>query len=376
MKNSSWEVDKMESKLIKVKVENEIENNKKSFRSYKVDMTFGELMNLYVNDEMKISPPYQRLFRWDRTQRTNFIESLLLEIPIPPIFVAEDENGKWEVVDGLQRLSTFFSFIGCLNECDDTSEPKNNWKMKEGDLIKSIKGMTYNDLPTKNQLNLKRAFCSVIVIQTEKEDYDTRYVIFNRLNTGGTKLSDQEIRNVIYRGISEKFNEFLRVYGSNDDFKELIQTTQNKIDALFLDELILRFCALYNNSDNIKGNLSQYMTKFMEKIVQKSANDETIIDEYESIFNRTITLLRPLGKDIFNNQGKMGKRFSTSYYDGIMIGVSQNIEFCEKLPVTELNNRIQQLKNDDEFEKYTGTGAQNKRNVIGRINRANEIFSK
>ena len=227
----------MSNKTTNIETEKEIDNNKKSFRSYKVDMTFGELMHLYTSDEMRISPPYQRLFRWDISQRTKFIESLLLEIPIPPIFVAEDENGKWEVVDGLQRLSTFFSFIGCLNEQDKTSKPKNNWKMKTGDIIKSIKGMGYEDLPLKNQLNLKRTFCSVVVIQTEKEDYDTRYVIFNRLNTGGTKLSDQEIRNVIYRGISEEFNEFLRKYGTNENFRKLIPTTQKKVDALFLDEL-------------------------------------------------------------------------------------------------------------------------------------------
>lgn len=368
----------MSKKIIKVEIEEEIENNKKSFRSYKVDMTFGELMNLYINDEMKISPPYQRLFRWDRNQRTKFIESLLLEIPIPPIFVAEDENGKWEVVDGLQRLSTFFSFLGCLNEQDDTSEPKNNWKMKSGDIIKTVKGMRYEDLPIKNQLNLKRAFCSVIVIQTEKEDYDTRYVIFNRLNTGGTKLSDQEIRNVIYRGISEEFNEFLRRYGSNESFIELIETTQRQIDALFLDELILRFCALYQNSTNITGNLSQYMTKFMEQQVKEIAKDKDgiIISEYENILDRTIKLLKPLGKDIFKTNSKYGKNFSTSYYDGIMIGVSQNIELCESMSPDELNEKIEFLKSDKEFLEYTGTGAQNKRNVVGRIDRANEIFSK
>ena len=361
-----------------IKIEEEIENNKKSFRSYKVDMTFGELMNLYNNDEMKISPPYQRLFRWDRVQRTKFIESLLLEIPIPPIFVAEDENGKWEVVDGLQRLSTFFSFLGCLNEQSNSSEPKNNWKLKKGDLIKNINGMTYKNLPIKNQLNLKRAFCSVVVVQTEKEDYDTRYIIFNRLNTGGTKLSDQEIRNVIYRGISEDFNEFLRKYGSNDNFKELIPTTQTKIDALFLDELILRFCTLYQNSEHITGNLSQYMTKFMEDKVKEisTSNNQDIIKNYENILNRTIAVLKPLGKNIFKSKGKYGKQFSTSYYDGIMIGVSQNIELCESVSSNELNEKIKLLKEDKEFEEYTGTGAQNKKYVVGRINRANELFSK
>ena len=119
------------------------------------------------------------------------------------------------------------------------------------------------------------------------------------------------------------------------------------------------------------------MTKFMEQQVEKIAKNENnnIINNYESILNRTITLLEPLGNDIFKSKSKFGKKFSTSYYDGIMIGISQNIDACELESPHDLKEKIHLLKNDEEFEKYTGTGAQNKRNVVGRIKRANEIFS-
>ena len=80
-------------------IENDIKEAKKSFRSYRLDMSFGELMNLYEEDQLIISPSYQRLFRWDIHQRTRFIESLLIGIPIPTIFVSENKEGKWEVVD-------------------------------------------------------------------------------------------------------------------------------------------------------------------------------------------------------------------------------------------------------------------------------------
>ena len=105
----------MSIKTTRIGIEKEIYFNQKSFsRSYKVDTNFGELLGLYESDELRISPSYQCLFRWDVSQRTKFIESLLLEIPISPISVLEDEDGKWEVVDGLHRLFTFFSFIGVL----------------------------------------------------------------------------------------------------------------------------------------------------------------------------------------------------------------------------------------------------------------------
>ena len=188
----------MTAKTTRIGIEKEIYYNKKSFRSYKVDTNFGELLCLYKSDEIKVSSSYQRLYKWNISQRTKFIESLLLEIPIPPIFVLEHENGKWEVVDGLHRLFTFFSFIGCLDEQEKIQKPKNNWKLQNGDIIKTTKGLTFKDLPLKNQLNLKRAPCSVIVIQTEKENYELRYAIFNRLNAGGTKLSNQNIKDIIH----------------------------------------------------------------------------------------------------------------------------------------------------------------------------------
>jgi len=78
------------------------------------EMSIGELMNLYRDDELRIDPAFQRLFRWDDTRKTRFIESLLLGIPIPPIFVFQDEKGIWELIDGLQRLSTIFQFTNIL----------------------------------------------------------------------------------------------------------------------------------------------------------------------------------------------------------------------------------------------------------------------
>lgn len=342
--------------MSKNNINNDIDEAKKSFSSYRLDMSFGELMNLYEDDVLIISPPYQRLFRWDIYQRTRFIESLLIGIPLPTIFVAETENGEWEVVDGLQRLSTFFSFFGKLGNKEDC------WKMGKADLIKSLKGLTYKDLPIKSQLNLKRTVCSVEVIRYDGMDYTTRYGLFNRLNTGGTKLSEQEIRNVIYRDISENFNNFLTEYSNNEDFVDMIPITSNKKDALYLEELVLRFCSLYYNAENIKGNLSQYMNKFMYNMVEETKDKENtqIIDDFRNILDRTITCLKPLGSAVFTSKKDRGKKFSSSYYDGIMVGVSKNIDFYEKNP-DKLESKIIELKNSKEFEKYTGSVAHNKK---------------
>lgn len=94
----------------------EVEAARNSLNTDRLDMSFGEIMSMYENGEMIINPEFQRFYRWNDYQQTRFVESILLGIPVPPIFVAEDENGRWELVDGLQRLSTVFSFFGIFFE--------------------------------------------------------------------------------------------------------------------------------------------------------------------------------------------------------------------------------------------------------------------
>ena len=89
----------------------DIKQMRNTLQTDKLDMSFGEIMSMYERNEIIINPEFQRLYRWSHYQKTRFIESIIIGIPIPPIFVAEDENGRWEVVDGLQRLSTIFSFV-------------------------------------------------------------------------------------------------------------------------------------------------------------------------------------------------------------------------------------------------------------------------
>lgn len=170
-----------------------LEETKNSLSTDRLDMSFGEIMSMYERREIIIDPIFQRLFRWTDFQQTRFIESLLLGIPIPPIFVAEDKDGRWELVDGLQRISTVFSFFGLLDKLPE----KNDWILKHGELIPELEYFGCKDLPLKLQLNIKRAVCRIEIVKWNSK-YDMRYELFNRLNTGGARLTDQEIRNCIF----------------------------------------------------------------------------------------------------------------------------------------------------------------------------------
>ncbi|MDR1820016.1 MAG: DUF262 domain-containing protein [Methanobrevibacter sp.] len=251
-------------------IEKKINETRNSLKTERLDMTFGEVIRMYEEKEIIIDPEYQRLFRWDSTKQTKFIESLLLGIPIPPIFVVE-QKGTWELVDGLQRISTVLSFCGFLeynNEknIDSNSSQKNNWKLEKGDLIEDIENLTYNEMSKELQFIIKRYVCRVEVIKSNSE-YDMRYELFNRLNTGGAILTNQEIRNCIFRAVSPDFNDFINEEGRKRGFIDLIDLPARKKDEMFLEELVLRFCSLYNNADNIQHSITQHMTEFMKNTV-------------------------------------------------------------------------------------------------------------
>ena len=219
------------------KLEQRIKDLRNNLTTDRLDMSYGEIINMYQSGDLIISPEFQRLFRWKNFQKTRFIESILLGIPIPPIFVAEDKEGKWELVDGLQRLSTVLSFFGLLKDGD-----KNNWIMDEGDLVPELDGYNKDKLPQIFQRNIKRAYCRVEIIKWDSK-LDMRYELFNRLNTGGSALTEQEIRNYIFRGNSSDFNDYLSELSNNSEFETITNLSKNKKDELYLQELVLRFTA-------------------------------------------------------------------------------------------------------------------------------------
>jgi hypothetical protein len=353
------------------KLVNDVTKTKNSLSTDRMDMSFGEIMNMYERSEIIIDPEFQRLFRWSIEQQTRFIESILLGIPIPPIFVAEDENGRWELVDGLQRISTVLSFFGILRTLSD----KNKWAFSKGELIESLESYDCDKIPLKINLNIKRAICRIEIVKWNSA-MDMRYELFNRLNTGGSPLTEQEIRNCIFRGTSSNFNNFLTKMASDETFIRLIQPTKRQQEQKYLEELVLRFVSLMNNEwessinwENTSDKLSTYMTLFMKRTTRDLSFD---FDYFETLFQRMLKLLEPLGYEIFRASNGV---FSTSYYDGITIGTASNIDYYEKVESSIIKQKINELVTSPIFIKNIGAGSSTKNRVINRIKISLDIFS-
>lgn len=153
-------------------LEQEIQKARLQIKADGYDMSLGELMSLYRNEELLINPDFQRYFRWDDSKKTRFLESVLLGIPIPPIFVFQRDDGKWELVDGLQRLSTIFEFVGILKDPD--GEIKDPSTLEGTNYLPSLSGKRWERLENEGpeaalssaqQLEIKRARMRVEILK-------------------------------------------------------------------------------------------------------------------------------------------------------------------------------------------------------------------
>ena len=359
------------------KLEQQISDERARLSTDRMDTSFGELIHMYKAGELLIRPEYQRLFRWKGSQKTALIESILLGIPIPPVFVAEDMEGVWELVDGLQRVSTIISFFGDLDESlltvcvEDSQEDNvnyvNKWELESGNLVEDLEGFNVDTLPKKYVINLKRAVCRVEILRGESNTA-MKYELFKRLNSGGSTLTPQEIRNAIYRGIDPKINILTEKLSKNEDFIKLVSLSGQKKQELYDQELVLRFVAFLGNADKINANTEIFLDKFMETAVKDKEFD---VGYYEELFVKVMRMLRDAGdSSMFRNDRK---GFVPAYYEGITLGIAQNLEKYEARPELILE-RIQALKEDREFKKYSGSASNSKSRIKNRLKVANKIF--
>ena len=343
-------------------LDTELTDARNTLSADRLDMSFGELMNMYENKELIIDPEFQRYFRWNIYQRTRFIESVLCGIPVPSIFMAENTDGIWEIVDGLQRVSTILSFFGKLagGKVDE-----NGWRMCPGDIVESLDDKTVDDLPMKFQLNIKRSSVRVEVIKWDSR-YDMRYELFNRLNTGGSPLTEQEVRNCIFRGAGNDLSNEIRELAGNEMLDQLVKPSERQKSQLYLDELVLRFYALLWMSTPSK-NLGEHLTEYM----RSASTDSSLYSGNKQLLERTLTTLHSLeGEKLFQGANH---QFSPSKFDGIMIGIAKNIERYQD-DIDMVKDKISILGSDREFLAATGVGSNYKERVKKRISRALEIF--
>ncbi|VVB72727.1 Uncharacterised protein [uncultured archaeon] len=339
-----------------------LDNKIRDLRTSSFDISFGELANKYRDNELIIQPDFQRLFRWSEAQQSRFIESLLLELPIPPFFLIENENGILELIDGLQRISSYLRFIGVLTNCEEPG-----LVLTECDIIPELNGIVYRDLPTALQLKLKNRYVRLEIVK-RGSDSRLRYYMFKRLNTGGLSLSAQEMRNSTIRILNDRFNRFLIHLSGNEDFRVCISTlTEDKILEKYDQELVLRFFAFKNDKDKFRHDISDFMTEYMEAVSDPERDDVPF--EYateESAFEKTFRILKEtLGEYSFsrvNEKGNYVLGFIVYHYEAFTLGIQRHLHDIDLLNPVQMERIAEEfaaIKRDPKFREITTGGGRN-----------------
>jgi hypothetical protein len=276
-----------------VSLEQELEEYRRNIVTDAYHMSIGELSNLYRDGELDIHPEFQRIFRWTDEQKTRLIESILLGIPLPSIFVAQSEDGIWDVVDGVQRLSTIFQFMGILK--DDQGVAVEPFICGEPPFLKSMLGVSYESgdasLSTAQRLDFKRARIDVKIIKRQS-DNRAKYDLFQRLNSYGSEATAQELRNCLIVSISPSHYKWFSDLCKTSDFQEVIDLPEKLSDEQYDMELALRFICFRKMPEIELGkvnNLGEYLTKY---VIELCEFDDRQIETETRVFERTFKILK------------------------------------------------------------------------------------
>ncbi|MFN6567467.1 DUF262 domain-containing protein [Dendronalium sp. ChiSLP03b] len=335
-------------------------------RTDSLDLSFGEIVNLYSSKELVIQPEYQRLFRWTDEQKSRLIESIVLELPIPQIFVIETSDTVFELIDGLQRVSSVIQFI-------DPKALKLEPLVLEGcDLVKELNGISFEDLSLRLRLKIKRSSVRTVVIKRQSKSF-LRYAMFKRLNTGGEILDPQEIRNCSARMVGDdgiRFYSFIQRKASHPAFINCIETlAQVEKDRKGDEELVLRFLAAKNAQHMFKGSVRDWLDDYLEKIILKEIDFD--FESEEQQFDKIFTFLsNALGEGAFvkyRGEKPIGG-LAPAYYEAITVGTLNALDKIRNVPTDRVKQKVIDTVQTEEFRNYTGSGANKREKLQGRIN--------
>ncbi|MFW3895959.1 DUF262 domain-containing protein [Pseudomonas bharatica] len=319
-----------------------------SFDSY--DVTVRQLYDMICEDIIDVTPEYQRHFVWNQERQSQLIESILLGIPVPSLFMATNEDSSWEVIDGLQRLTTIVNFIGETAIIGKISQESKPLILKGLEKLDTLNGLTYQQIPKSIQLMFMTRPIRVTVLN-DRSDFSLRFDLFERLNTGGVILHPQEIRNCVYLG---PFNNFIKECSANPHFKSILKVGSNAEKNGNIEELVLKFFAYFEERDefvhSVKGFLNEYMAKKSENFKNRK--------KLKELFDNTFSLLA----DALPDGIVRSNRKNTTpliLFEAISIGVADALSSNKKIDKTKLKALL-----DDKTLAALTTGATNSRKKL------------
>lgn len=325
----------------------------------------ADLFRMYQQDILKIQPEFQREFVWKGPDQSRFIDSLIKQLPIPSMcFSYDPEKQEWMVIDGLQRISTIVKFL-----------EGGDWKLsKLSDIDQNISGKSVAAIKVsdsklhKYYTRVENLAIPVTVLRcdhSKKSHLEYLFTIFHRLNTGGMKLNNQEIRNCIYGG---PFNRLLKTLDETLSWRRINKMQPKNHYRFTKQELILRFFAFYFNLDKYDGNLAKFLNQFM--------HERRYLDVGQQA---GLTILFEATSDLIYDQifhKKSPQKLSITIIESLFVGVGRNLHGLADLTNNQMAEKYENLLQHPNFsEASLKEGLSKKQKLIDRLNASINIFS-
>lgn len=296
----------------------EIDNARRTISSDGYPMSIGELTNIYRDGELIIRPEFQRFFRWTEIQKSMLVESILLGIPIPSIFVSQSDSGKWEVVDGLQRISTILQLQGELLKGSEKLPPL---VLRGTKYLPALENRVWDSedpelsLTEAQRLDIKRAKIDLKIIKRESSS-STKFDLFQRLNSYGSSLNSQEMRSALLVAVSPQCFAWIEKLASDPNFVFCTQLSERLIEERYDLELVIRFLVLHNRS---KGQITLTALRDLPGVLDRESM--SIAEKFpkgrpalEKVFVDTFKYIAENGGDlVFKRWSQEKKEFGGSF---------------------------------------------------------------
>lgn len=326
---------------------------------YDVD---GFVKRLNRNDIL--IPPFQRNYVWSQQEASRFIESLLLGLPVPGVFlVRERKTNKLNVIDGQQRLKTLQFFYDGFFNPGYNAEKKQVFKLVK--VQKKFEGRTYKTLDENDRIRLDDTVIHATIVKQDspKDDDTSIYHVFQRLNSQGRLLTPQEIRTAIYHGALIDLLKSLNEYAP---WRDIYGKKSNRLKD---QELILRFLALYFSSSTYERPMTEFLNKFADKY--RYADDDFLM-KCRVLFEQTIdAVLHSIGNKAF----RPSNAINTAVFDSIMVGLAHKLEQGPIDNPAKIKDAYYYLLKDPEFMRLISRATSDENNVKFRLNSSIEQFS-
>jgi hypothetical protein len=319
-----------------------------------------ELVRMITDEELNASPSYQRKFRWTQKDESLFIESVFLGLPIPPIFVATNVGFQWEVVDGLQRLSTLAHFLA--RDAEEAREVGRELPLRLDDLEKltELNGCSFTDLPKNLQVYFGRQPLQVISL-TDKSDLQARFDVFERLNRGGIQLTAQEVRACVYQG---RFNDFIEELSQDSRLSDILKLQRVHQDDGTKAEQVLKFFAYKNFKSEFDGKVETFLNRYMQ-----SADGNFNYAAEREVFDKALQALHSIceGQPFLRRQTPVTPLVQ---FEACLVAAGELVE--EGTPIVQVPP---DWLEDVELRASTGAGTNTRSMLRRRVQRAKELLS-